>query len=100
MSTRRVALLLGLCCVQAAVQATWVGPRNGRWPSHEYDRDNKPGSLLLTMLIKNEAANLERSLPLWAQARKNRRLRGYIFSPTVSMIVRLAGGRLLDHRAG
>ena len=37
------------------------------WPRYGVDPPRPPGKLLLNMLIKNEAAHLERTLPLWAK---------------------------------
>jgi len=64
MAARTLVLFLW-CSLQVVLG--FVGPRNTQWPSYEFGENTEPGSLLLTMLIKNEAANLERSLPLWAQ---------------------------------
>lgn len=62
-------VVLGLYSVQVL---GWVGPRRPNWPANEFDHSNTPGSLVLTMLIKNEAENLKRSLPLWAQVTQSR----------------------------
>eukprot|EP00658_Telonema_sp_P-2_P047435 TRINITY_DN36080_c0_g1_i1.p1 TRINITY_DN36080_c0_g1~~TRINITY_DN36080_c0_g1_i1.p1 ORF type:complete len:551 (+),score=101.51 TRINITY_DN36080_c0_g1_i1:200-1852(+) len=51
-----VALLAALCHLA-----------HGAWPAYEFDRTIAPGKLVLTMLIKNEKENLERSLPKWAK---------------------------------